>query len=142
MRSQRIGQGFESPYLHQMQIIRTLINNRVRIFLYFLGIRTPNTRERVILYIYDFRLCRKAIATVFGCPKRLRIPLSPPRRIATFCQPPANMQVAMTLRSVAPFPTNLLLCKIFAGALKTGGVLCAYFTRTSPPDENNTNFDE
>ena len=39
----------------------------------------------------------------------------------------------MTLRSVAPFPTNLLFHKIFAGALKTSGVLCAYFTRTSPP---------
>ena len=58
---------------------------------------------------------------------------SPPRRNATFCQPPAYLQVAMTLRSVAPFPTNLLFHKIFAGALKTGGVLCAYFTRTSPP---------
>ena len=57
----------------------------------------------------------------------------PPRRNATFCQPPANMQVAMTLRSVAPFPTNLLLRKIFAGTLNIFGVLCAYFTRTSPP---------
>jgi len=67
---------------------------------------------------------------------------SPPRRNATFCQPPAYLQVAMTLRSVAPFPTNLLLRKIFAGALKTGGVLCAYFTRTSPPNQNNPNPDE
>ena len=60
-----------------------------------------------------------------------------PRRNATFCQPPAKMQVAMTLRSVAPFPTNLLLRKSFAGALKTCGVLCAYFTRTSPPQKRH-----
>ena len=83
---------------------------------------------------------------IFCCAKILREPwkrggvlcayftrTSPPRRNATFCQPPANMQVAMTLRSVAPFPTNLLLRKIFAGALNIFGVLCAYFTRTSPP---------
>ncbi|MGN1100377.1 MAG: hypothetical protein ACI4S9_08510, partial [Christensenellales bacterium] len=31
------------------------------------------------------------------------------------------------------FPKNLLLCKIFSGALIVFGVLGAYFTRPSPP---------
>lgn len=69
---------------------------------------------------------------------RVQVSASPPRRSKAFCQPSAQGANGKTFQPAPPFPTNLLLCKIFAGALKTSGVLGAYFTRTSPPPRRST----
>ena len=61
-----------------------------------------------------------------------KVPASPPRRSTALRQQFAIAN-STTDSGLLLFPKNLLLYKIFSGALIILGALGAYFTRPSPP---------
>ena len=62
----------------------------------------------------------------------MQVPASPPRRSTALRQQFAIAN-STTDSGLLLFPKNLLLYKIFSGALIILGALGAYFTRPSPP---------
>jgi len=64
---------------------------------------------------------------------------APPPRRSTALRQQFAIANSTTDSGLLLFPKNLLLCKIFSGALIILGVLGAYFTRPSPPRKNKAN---